>query len=79
MHLAGQSSVQQSWLDPGGTLRTNVLGVVHVLDAVRRAGLKPAVLVVGSAEEYGSVPEAELPIRETAPLRPASPLSSSRR
>ena len=78
VHLAGQSSVQQSWLDPGGTLRTNVLGVVHVLDAVRRLGLKPAVLVVGSAEEYGSVPEAELPIRETAPLRPASPYAVSK-
>ena len=55
VHLAGQSSVQQSWLDPGGTLRTNVLGIVHLLDAARRAALRPAVLVVGSAEEYGLV------------------------
>jgi GDP-4-dehydro-6-deoxy-D-mannose reductase len=78
VHLAGQSSVQQSWLDPGGTLRTNVLGVVHVLDAARQAGLRPAVLVVGSAEEYGAVAEAELPIRETAPLRPASPYAVSK-
>jgi GDP-4-dehydro-6-deoxy-D-mannose reductase len=78
VHLAGQSSVQQSWLDPGGTLRTNVLGVVHVLDAARRAGLRPAVLVVGSAEEYGSLPEAEMPIRETAPLQPASPYAVSK-
>jgi GDP-4-dehydro-6-deoxy-D-mannose reductase len=78
VHLAGQSSVQQSWLDPGGTLRTNVLGVVHLLDAARNAGLRPAVLVVGSAEEYGAVPEAELPIRETQPLRPASPYAVSK-
>jgi GDP-4-dehydro-6-deoxy-D-mannose reductase len=78
VHLAGQSSVQQSWLDPGGTLRTNVLGIVHLLDAVRRLGLRPAVLVVGSAEEYGPVSEAELPIRETAPLRPASPYAVSK-
>ena len=55
VHLAGQSSVHHSWLDPGGTLRTNVLGIVHLLDAVRRQGLRPAVLVVGSAEEYGPV------------------------
>jgi GDP-4-dehydro-6-deoxy-D-mannose reductase len=78
VHLAGQSSVQQSWLDPGGTLRTNVLGVVHLLDAARKAGLRPAVLVVGSAEEYGCIPETELPIRETQPLRPASPYAVSK-
>ena len=78
VHLAGQSSVHQSWLDPGGTLRTNVLGIVHLLDAARRLGLRPAVLVVGSAEEYGPVAEAELPIREDAPLRPASPYAVSK-
>ena len=78
VHLAGQSSVHQSWLDPGGTLRTNVLGIVHLLDAARRAGLRPAVLVVGSAEEYGPVAEAEMPIRENAPLRPASPYAVSK-
>ena len=41
VHLAGQSSVHQSWLDPGGTLRTNVLGIVHLLDAARRRGARP--------------------------------------
>jgi GDP-4-dehydro-6-deoxy-D-mannose reductase len=73
VHLAGQSSVRHSWTDPGGTLRTNVLGIVHLLDAARRASLRPAVLVVGSAEEYGPVAPEELPLREDAPLRPASP------
>jgi GDP-4-dehydro-6-deoxy-D-mannose reductase len=78
VHLAGQSSVHQSWLDPGGTLRTNVLGLVHLLDAVRGRGLRPAVLVVGSAEEYGMVAESELPVREDAPLRPRSPYAVSK-
>lgn len=78
IHLAGQSSVQQSWLDPGGTLRTNVMGIVHVLDAARERGLRPDVLVVGSAEEYGRVAPEEIPIREEAPLRPASPYAVSK-
>jgi GDP-4-dehydro-6-deoxy-D-mannose reductase len=78
LHLAGQSSVHLSWLDPGGTMRTNVLGIVHLLDAVRRQGLRPAVLVVGSAEEYGPVGPQEMPIREDAPLRPASPYAVSK-
>jgi len=78
VHLAGQSSVHLSWIDPGGTLRTNVLGIVHLLDAVRRRGLAPAVLVVGSAEEYGMVDPAELPLREDMPLRPSSPYAVSK-
>ena len=78
VHLAGQSSVHRSWADPAGTLRTNVLGIVHVLDAARRAGLRPAVLVVGSADEYGPVPASDLPLVETAPLRPASPYAVSK-
>lgn len=78
VHLAGQSSPQHSWLDPGGTLRTNVMGIVHVLDGARRAGLRPSVLVVGSAEEYGRAPAEELPLRETTPLRPGSPYAVSK-
>jgi GDP-4-dehydro-6-deoxy-D-mannose reductase len=78
LHLAGQSSVHLSWLDPAGTLRTNVLGIVHLLDAVRQRGLRPPVLVVGSAEEYGPVGPEEMPIREGTPLRPASPYAVSK-
>jgi GDP-4-dehydro-6-deoxy-D-mannose reductase len=78
LHLAGQASVHLSWLDPAGTLRTNVLGIVHLLDAVRQQGLRPPVLVVGSAEEYGPVGPEEMPIREETPLRPASPYAVSK-
>jgi len=78
VHLAGQSSVHRSWIEPGSTLRTNVLGLVNLLDAVRRRGLRPAVLVVGSAEEYGPVDPAELPIAERTPLRPSSPYAVSK-
>jgi GDP-4-dehydro-6-deoxy-D-mannose reductase len=78
VHLAGQSSVHRSWADPGGTLRTNVLGLVNLLDAVRRRGLRPAILVVGSAEEYGLVAPEETPLKETTPLRPSSPYAVSK-
>jgi GDP-4-dehydro-6-deoxy-D-mannose reductase len=78
IHLAGQSSVHLSWLDPAGTMRTNVLGIVHLLDAVRSHGLRPSVLVVGSAEEYGPLRPEEMPIREETPLRPASPYAVSK-
>ncbi len=78
LHLAGQSNPQHSFLDPGGTLRTNVLGIVHLLDAARRCGLRPDVLVVGSAEEYGPPAAGELPLREDGPLRPSSPYAVSK-
>jgi GDP-4-dehydro-6-deoxy-D-mannose reductase len=78
VHLAAQSSVHRSWIDPGGTLRTNVLGLVNLLDAVRRRGLRPAVLVVGSAEEYGLVAPEDVPVKETTPLRPSSPYAVSK-
>jgi GDP-4-dehydro-6-deoxy-D-mannose reductase len=78
VHLAAQSSPVRSWNDPAGTLTTNVLGLVHLLEALRRRSLAPRVLVVGSSEEYGAVEPRELPLREEAPLRPASPYAASK-
>ena len=78
VHLAGQSSVHHSWIDPGATLRTNVMGIVHLMDAVRVERLRPRVLVVGSADEYGIVGDASVPVREDTPLRPVSPYAVSK-
>ena len=78
VHLAGQSSVHHSFIDPGGTLRTNVLGVVHLMEAVRAERLRPRVLVVGSADEYGIVEDATVPLTEDTPLRPLSPYAVSK-
>jgi GDP-4-dehydro-6-deoxy-D-mannose reductase len=78
VHLAGQPSVHRSWTEPGKTLRTNVLGIVNLLDAARRLGLRPGVLVVGSAEEYGLIDPSEVPLAETTPLRPNSPYAVSK-
>ena len=65
--------------DPGGTLRTNVLGIVHLLEAARRLGLRPRVLVVGSAEEYGGRrPRRRCRSPRTTPLRPSSPYAVSK-
>ena len=78
IHLAGQSSPHASWTDPAGTIRVNVLGLLHILEAVRKRSLAPRVLVIGSAEEYGVVDARDLPVPEDAPLRPASPYAVSK-
>lgn len=78
-HLAGQSQVMTSWHAPVETLQTNVIGQVHLLEAIRqRGGDFPRVLVVGSSEEYGLVQEHELPVTEEQQLRPLSPYAVSK-
>ncbi len=77
-HLAAVSSVAASWKSPGDTMLANVGMQVHLLEAIRAAGVKPRILVAGSAEEYGWVEPHELPVAETAPLRPLSPYAVSK-
>ena len=76
-HLAARSNVAASWRDPVACLRVNVEGTQNVLDAARAHGVD-RVLVIGSAEEYGRVDPADLPLREDAPLRPVSPYGASK-
>jgi GDP-4-dehydro-6-deoxy-D-mannose reductase len=77
-HLAAQSFVPASWNAPEETLSTNLLGQLHLFEAMRRTGSKARVLIVGSSEEYGEVRADEVPIKETNPLRPLSPYAVSK-
>ncbi|HEX9014521.1 MAG TPA: GDP-mannose 4,6-dehydratase [Chloroflexota bacterium] len=77
-HLAAQASVASAWSDPMDTLVNNIAAQVNLLQAVRRWGGEPSILVVCSNEEYGTVTPDELPIRETAPFRPANPYAVSK-
>jgi len=77
-HLAAQSLPVVSWRDPRTTFRTNVLGTLNLLEAVRTSGLDPLVVVAGSSAEYGPVPPESLPIKEDAPVRPCSPYGASK-
>lgn len=76
-HLAAQADVGASWSTPVETLRVNVEGTLNVLDAARLAGAT-RVAVVTSADIYGPVTEAELPLTEQQPLRPVSPYAASK-
>jgi GDP-4-dehydro-6-deoxy-D-mannose reductase len=77
-HLAGQSFVPMSWRAPADTIETNVVGTIHLFEAIRKSKLTPVVLVAGSSEEYGMVYRDELPIKETNQLRPLSPYGVSK-
>jgi GDP-4-dehydro-6-deoxy-D-mannose reductase len=77
IHLAGQSSVYESYRNPGGTLLANVLGTQHLLFAAEKARVR-RVLIVGSADEYGDIRPEDVPLREDRPLAPLSPYAVSR-
>ena len=76
-HLAAQADVGGSWTDPIATLRVNVEGTLNVLDAAVAADVR-RVLAVTSADIYGRVEEADLPLTEDQPVRPVSPYGASK-
>ncbi|MFQ6059292.1 MAG: GDP-mannose 4,6-dehydratase [Anaerolineae bacterium] len=77
-HLAAQSYVPASWNAPAETFHVNVIGQIHLFEAVREAGLDPLIHIAGSSEEYGLVYPHEVPMKESNPLRPLSPYAVSK-
>ena len=77
VHLAGQSSAAKSFEAPQETFRVNVRGTWNLLEAVREGAPGARVLVVGSGEIYGPMPEGER-AKEDAPVRPVSPYALSK-
>lgn len=76
-HLAGWADVGGSWAAPQEAFRVNAEGTLNVLQAAMDTGAG-RVLVVSSADVYGIVDEADLPITERHPLRPVSPYAVSK-
>jgi GDP-mannose 4,6-dehydratase len=77
-HLAAQSYVDMSFVAPADTLTSNIIGTVNLLDAVRIVGINPRIHICSSSEVYGQVLPSEVPIKESTPLRPASPYAVSK-
>jgi CDP-glucose 4,6-dehydratase len=76
-HLAAQPLVRRSYAEPALTYATNVMGTVHVLDAIRRVGSVRAAVVVTTDKVYDN---REWPwgYREPEPLGGHDPYSSSK-
>lgn len=77
-HLAAHANVRASFDTPGAVLANNILGTSNLFEAVRLAGLDPLIQLCSTSEVYGQVRPEEVPIREDAPLRPASPYAVSK-
>ena len=76
-HLAAQPLVRRSYTDPLGTYSTNVMGTVHVLEAVRKAPSVRALICVTTDKCYQNQ-EWIWPYREIDPLGGHDPYSSSK-
>ncbi|TDA70355.1 MAG: dTDP-glucose 4,6-dehydratase [Clostridia bacterium] len=76
-HLAAESHVDRSILDPAPFLETNVKGTQVLLEAARQYGVVK-FLQVSTDEVYGSLGLADPPFTEESPLAPNSPYSASK-
>lgn len=77
LHLAAQPLVRLSYLQPVETYATNVMGTVHVLDAVRRMPDVTSVVCITSDKCYENR-EWIWPYREEDPMGGHDPYSSSK-
>ena len=76
-HLAGQASPSRSWDIPAQTLLINTIGTVNLLEAAVRYG-QPRVVIVTSADIYGNVSAADLPLTEASVAQPRHPYGVSK-
>lgn len=76
-HLAAQSYPTLSWQDPVRTYRANLLGTVHILEAVRARRHRPDVVLACSSAEYALRSDGGA-IREEDALGPSSPYGVSK-
>lgn len=77
-HLAGLSNVKESWDDKVVFIEGNVIGTIHLLEAVRKVNDQIKVITVGSSEEYGILPEGVEKVLEETPLQPINPYGISK-
>lgn len=78
-HLAAQSSVGNSWKIPALTYSINIVGTTNLLESLKKYELQSTkVLLIGSAEQYGSIKPEELPVTEEHALTAANPYSISK-
>lgn len=77
-HLAAQSLPTLSWTNPVWTFESNIMGSLHLFEAVRHSRRPPVVVSACSSAEYGLVPPSAIPVKETQPLKPLHPYGISK-
>jgi len=71
-HLAAVTFVPSAESAPHAAFEVNVKGTLNILEGCASLSPRPLVILVSSAEVYGRVPVAEMPLTEESPARPAN-------
>lgn len=77
LHIGALTPVRSSFENPFPYISTNFEGTVNVVHAVLEKAPKTRLIYASTAEVYGWQEKRE-PIKETAPLNPASPYAVSK-
>ena len=77
-HFGAQSLPTVSWSDPVTTFESNIMGSLHLFEAVRHMKRLPVVVSACSSAEYGHVPAWAIPVTEEQPLQPLHPYGISK-
>ena len=77
-HLAAQSFVGWSWTHPEETLKTNVLGTLNVLEAVKSHAPDARVHIASSSQVYGNIPVEAQPMGHNTLFNPMNPYDTSK-
>lgn len=74
-HLAAQSLVMPSWVNPNETFYANVTCTINLFEALREIDYKKRIIIFGSSSEYAG---SSKKIKESDKLEPNSPYALSK-
>lgn len=78
IHLAAESHVDRSIINPVGFIESNVNGTANILEGMRRFAPKSRMVHVSTDEVYGHLKLNQEPFTELTHLDPRSPYSASK-
>ena len=77
-HLAAHANVRASFITPIAVLNNNIIGTANLFEAIRLGNNYPIIQLCSTSEVYGQVDPQHVPIKEDAPIKPASPYAVSK-
>lgn len=78
IHLAAQSHVPTSFKQPESTWDINVMGTLHLFEAVKKYVPNAGILFISSSEVYGKSFQEGHPLDESVLLQPQNPYAASK-
>lgn len=77
-HLAAQSHPPTSLTHPVDTFRTNVMGSIHLIDAIQQHQPECTIMFCSTSEVYGNLGQGGQLLKETDLLAPSNPYGVSK-